>query len=1176
MRVRRLNLIRYGRFTDAEIDLPDGGPDLHIIVGPNEAGKSTARAALSDLLFGIPSRSALNFLHDYGNMRIGAVLESNGERIDFRRRKGNRDTLLNSDDTRMTAGEQALLPFLGGIDRGFFERMFSLDHERLRRGGRELLDGKSGDAGQQLFSAGSGIQDLRTRLSDLDDQANQLWTKRRAGHRTYYIAADKLKEAEDERRDCTVSADNWRRLRQAYEDAKRVHGRLQGEIQEAEIELRKISRIRRVAPHVSLKSRRDAEINALGEVADIPGDSVTRLQNAEQERLRGQLRSDECRTALDEAREKRSAIKWDDSLLLHESDIEALHQLRIQVNKELADLPRLKAKLESEEAGLRRMAGNLGWDAADAKARAEQIPRRQLTEQARALLSSWSERAALVDSTRASRTEADTRQESIKRDLDAAGSPLDVRSLAALISATKSESGGIGPQIAAAESEAGAAKADVERLFAGLDPKPPSGNTDIGPALPTPSEAQQHRDRRRELDQRLRAREERLWVDQQKVARGRADRRRLIAEGQPVSPEDVSKARQTRDSLWSAIRSRFIDGEGRTASDRLFDGATPQSAASQYEGAVGHADQLGDQRVETAEATARLAEVDKALAAGETSIADIETELGRFKKESDELDTEWNRLWKAASIVPHGPDRMLGWLATHDELRAARVRFDKAGRRVADLRSQEAEAALHVLAELSALGTVPVQLEGQRLAVILEYAAELQQRQEREAESRGRLEHELSKAASETKAKRKALDQAETAAGGLRAEWSDIAVQLGIDAKASQQTAGGQIGEIDAMREVARKIADLRNDRVDKIERDIDRFGQQVKTVVQVVATDLQQRDSRDAAAELERRLARNKQGRSDAEKHDAEIESLSRRIKALEGEIRSADETITLLQNQAGVDTVEALKAEIKKVETHRELSAARSSAIEAIGQGGDGLGIDALEAECAGVDVDEIALSEEALTESTEKLRAESLKARDTLIARRDAFESVGGSDAAATAEGARQSALAEMQEIAEQYIQTRTATSLLRWAIERYRTDKQGPMLKRAGQLFSDLTLGSFDHLDLDFDDQDQARLMGCRKSGERVATSGMSDGSADQLYLALRVAALEDYLEHSPQMPFIADDLFINFDDRRASAGLQVLGKLARRCQVIFFTHHEHLVELATQSLQDPAQVRRIGQ
>ena len=57
-----------------------------------------------------------------------------------------------------------------------------------------------------------------------------------------------------------------------------------------------------------------------------------------------------------------------------------------------------------------------------------------------------------------------------------------------------------------------------------------------------------------------------------------------------------------------------------------------------------------------------------------------------------------------------------------------------------------------------------------------------------------------------------------------------------------------------------------------------------------------------------------------------------------------------------------------------------------------------------------------------------------------------------------------------------------------------------------------------------------------------------------------------------MPFIADDLFINFDDKRAAAGFRVLGELAKKTQVLFFTHHEHLLEVAQDALG--AQIRGV--
>jgi uncharacterized protein YhaN len=142
------------------------------------------------------------------------------------------------------------------------------------------------------------------------------------------------------------------------------------------------------------------------------------------------------------------------------------------------------------------------------------------------------------------------------------------------------------------------------------------------------------------------------------------------------------------------------------------------------------------------------------------------------------------------------------------------------------------------------------------------------------------------------------------------------------------------------------------------------------------------------------------------------------------------------------------------------------------------------------------------------------------------------------------------------------------LLQWAIDRYRREKQAPMLKRAGKLFAILTCGSFRTLQLEFDEDDNAQLAGIRQDGRRVPVAGMSTGTADQLYLALRVAAIEDYLDHAEPMPFIADDLFINFDDKRAAAGFRVLGELAKKTQVLFFTHHEHLLEVAQNALSVP--------
>ena len=72
---------------------------------------------------------------------------------------------------------------------------------------------------------------------------------------------------------------------------------------------------------------------------------------------------------------------------------------------------------------------------------------------------------------------------------------------------------------------------------------------------------------------------------------------------------------------------------------------------------------------------------------------------------------------------------------------------------------------------------------------------------------------------------------------------------------------------------------------------------------------------------------------------------------------------------------------------------------------------------------------------------------------------------------------------------------------------------------------------------------------------------ADLKAHQLFLALRLATLEWRLEKNEPMPFIVDDILINFDDKRSKATLKVLADLSKKNQVILFTHHRQIVEEA---------------
>jgi uncharacterized protein YhaN len=98
-----------------------------------------------------------------------------------------------------------------------------------------------------------------------------------------------------------------------------------------------------------------------------------------------------------------------------------------------------------------------------------------------------------------------------------------------------------------------------------------------------------------------------------------------------------------------------------------------------------------------------------------------------------------------------------------------------------------------------------------------------------------------------------------------------------------------------------------------------------------------------------------------------------------------------------------------------------------------------------------------------------------------------------------------------------------------------------------------------LHTDVDDKGCPILVGVRPDLSRLTVEKMSAGTCDQLFLALRLATLEWRLETSEPIPFIVDDILINFDDDRSRATLKVLVDLSKKNQVILFTHHRQIVE-----------------
>ncbi len=174
--------------------------------------------------------------------------------------------------------------------------------------------------------------------------------------------------------------------------------------------------------------------------------------------------------------------------------------------------------------------------------------------------------------------------------------------------------------------------------------------------------------------------------------------------------------------------------------------------------------------------------------------------------------------------------------------------------------------------------------------------------------------------------------------------------------------------------------------------------------------------------------------------------------------------------------------------------------------------------------------------------------------------------------------QEKLALVAECAERYVVLRVQHDILRRELEAYERRHASPMLADAGRLLETLTAGRFVALRA-VDRGDQRTLAVVRADEEELEPHELSEGTADQVYLALRLAGIDQLQRErcaagQVPLPVVLDDVLMAFDDQRAQAALRVMAELAEQWQVVVLTHHEHLAEVAASAGLASVQVSRL--
>ncbi|MGW8309984.1 MAG: AAA family ATPase [Thiogranum sp.] len=1165
MRIKRLDLLRYGHFTKKSIELPAAVPDLHIIYGANEAGKSTTLAAVEDFLFGIPTRSPHNFLHDYRDMRVGAVLENAGETLEALRRKGIKDTLITPEpeNAPFPAGERVLSTFLGGADLAFFTRMFSLDYRRLRRGGQDIIEARD-EVGQMLFAASAGIVDFSERLRTLGEEGDKLWGPRRAGHRRYYQLEDRLKQADRSLREHTITVARWQELKRDYESARQAYEEIAEQINSLSAEQRKASRIRRVYRDVKRARETDRALAGLADVPALPDDAEQRLTDAERACGETAARIEGVSEQLEALRAERDALRYDEVLILRAPDIAQLEEQRIQVRGEKNKLPELKTGLAVKQAELRRLAQTPGWDDADLNELVARIPARGNIAAAQQVAKRQGELLLAVRTATKAIREAEQEQSARVRELDALGPRIELAALEGVL-ATLRRRGDIVGDIARTQRAVADAGADIDRRLRMMNPAVTDPGILVAVPVPPVATIRSCQERYRDAGKQKEDCETRLAGTVSKIEELQRSSAGLVEEKRAVTADALSDLRARRDRLWSLVRRHYIEGDPLSALEMTDCSGAGRALPEYYEASVSEADGAADRRFDTASESARLSVLAGQIADEEARRDALLAERDRLESIQNALDTEWTALWEAMPFAAQSPDIMLDWHASREQILGALEHKARAEGELGSLRDEEQALHTGLLDALRTLGIDDTALRDQSLPTAAESAGTILRDLHDSNETRAHLDRTIRTLSDTLTRKRDELAQAESDLAAWHAQWEPLVVLLGLPQGAGPEGLDDLVNIMEEMRSVSADIHRLRHDRIESIEAQVAAFERNATELVAAVAPELAELDSAQATVQLNLRLDEARRIKAALAAKDSDIKKQLARRTELNEAGREAREVIESLKTAARVDQIDQLRRVIEQSDRRRRLTQEREQLGTRLQAEGDGFALDELAAECDAADFDRLAGQEDVLDQKLAELRERLVDAGQAREAARTAFDAVGGDDAAARAEAERQATLAEMTQVAEHYTRVRVAERLLQWAIERYRQGKQAPLLTVAGQYFSTLTEGAYSGLRLDYDDNDKPWLVGLRADTSHVGVGAMSTGTADQLYLALRLAAIEDYLDRANPLPLVADDLFINFDDARAAAGFRVLGQLAGKTQILFFTHHAHLVELARETV-----------
>ena len=1157
MRILGLHLRAYGHFTGYSFDF-GAAPGLHLVYGLNEAGKSTMLRALSSVLFGYPHGVVDGFKHDAKDIAVGIdLLASDGHRLSFVRRRRGKHTLTASDGSALDVG--TVDSFLGGVSREVFERVFALDHHRLRQHAKALLaDG--GSLGFSLAEAGSGIAGLKAVLDKLKADRAALFLAGGSKPKLNQAIAEVIELRKDARRR-TISPTEYRirekRIEEADAKLREMRERLKA-IESSTV------RLQRIAKNLPLRAEHHAltqRIAALDDVPILPPEFAQQRVKAQADLEAAREDINMTSAAVRDLERRIAAISLDKAILARCGEIEKLVQKGPVIERYETDI----SKREAERDQLYGVVGDLM-----AKAELHGSP----TSLASMLPSALKRRAILklADTGKELSTQRATALKNAEVEASALNKARD-----RIMKLPEPRPISDLSRVLIVADRLGEIAADITRRTRALERKTKALNETIKGlglhidrvsalrelAVPPEKTAVRYTDMLAAAEREWKTAAdglERLDCDLAECDHSIAA---LKALGDAATEDDLKAARDAREQGWSLIRGLYIDRRS-DLEDVAHRFAPDGRIVDTYERQVREADLTVDLiRAHVLDSTRlsflRGRKAD--LQAKKTEVAAAVNALGARR---EVIHSEWRGLWPAGLITVQLPGEMTEWLAQRNAAIGAADELEEEREAVKERVDTERAACHALIAAMAAFGVEPhdggLEFLRERARDLLREVADANALYEK-AEEAVRGQSARKHAAGE------AVERLTSRIDGWQAAWRAALAEAGLPPDLSIDAACATL-EIMNEIDVARSKIDELAHRIESMRQDRDTFGNAVAAVV----ADLPAAPTGDAVEicqQLDNRLraARNKEaefkGLTDQLRPQAEGRD---RAKA---KLRRSEGTLSALCAQAAgcANSEELAEIERRSIEKQGALSA-REKIETRVREDGGGRDFAGLLGECEDVSADQIPAELLGLKADREETEARIEKLMSERAALRAEFEIVLGQSQAADFTQEAAIVEAEIAEAVEGYVDLTVQETLLRAAIEIYRDRNQGPILMRARNLFAELTDGAYTGLRADINERGETILIAQDALRGSLEIDALSDGTVDALYLALRLAVVHEHNARHEPLPFVADDLLLNLDNKRAQAALRTLAAIAASSQVLLFTHHAHMVDLARIAVPPP--------